>query len=44
LGRRARWNLDELKIEFQELILADGPIEISGFTLDQIVLGEAIGG
>jgi hypothetical protein len=37
----------ELKIEFQELIRADGPIEISGFTLDeidQIVLGEAIGG
>ena len=37
-------DLDELKIEFEELILADAPIEISGFTLDeidQIVLGEA---
>jgi hypothetical protein len=47
LGEKGEWNLDELKIEFHELILADGPIEISGFTLDeidQIVLGEAIGG
>jgi hypothetical protein len=44
LGEKGEWNLDELKIEFQELILADAPIEISGFTLDeidQIVLGEA---
>ena len=38
LGQR----LDVLKIEFEELILADAPIEISGFALDeidQIVLG-----
>ena len=44
LGEKGEWNLDELKIEFEELILADAPIEISGFTLDeieQIVLGEA---
>ena len=44
LGEKGEWDLDELKIEFQELILADAPIEISGFTLDeidQIVLGEA---
>jgi ParB-like nuclease domain len=43
-GEKGEWNLDELKIEFEELILADAPIEISGFTLDeidQIVLGEA---
>ena len=35
-----------LKIEFEELILADAPIEISGFTLDeidQIVLGRSVG-
>jgi hypothetical protein len=41
---KGEWNLDELRIEFEELILADAPIEISGFTLDeidQIVLGEA---
>ena len=44
LSAKGEWNVDELKIEFEELILADGPIEISGFTLDeidQIVLGEA---
>ena len=43
-GETGEWDLDELKIEFEELILADAPIEISGFTLDeidQIVLGEA---
>jgi DNA modification methylase len=44
LAEKGEWNLDELRIEFEELILADAPIEISGFTLDeidQIVLGEA---
>jgi|HubBroStandDraft_4_1064222.scaffolds.fasta_scaffold235574_2 hypothetical protein len=44
LGEKGEWNLDELKIEFEDLILADAPIEISGFTLeeiDQIVLSEA---
>jgi DNA modification methylase len=44
LGEKGEWSLDELKIEFEDLILADAPIEISGFTLDeidQIVLGEA---
>ena len=43
LGEKGRWNLDELKIEFEELILADAPIEISGFALDeidQIVIGD----
>ncbi|MFZ0603303.1 MAG: ParB N-terminal domain-containing protein, partial [Roseiarcus sp.] len=43
LGEKGEWNLDELRIEFEELILADAPIEITGFTLDeidQIVLGE----
>ncbi len=28
LGEKGRWNLDELKIEFEELILADAPIEM----------------
>jgi ParB-like chromosome segregation protein Spo0J len=44
LGEKGEWNLDELKVEFEELVLADAPIEVSGFTLDeidQIVLGEA---
>jgi hypothetical protein len=36
LGEKGGWNLDELKVEFEELILADAPIEITGFTLDEI--------
>jgi DNA modification methylase len=44
LGEKGEWNLDELRIEFEELILNDAPIEVSGFSLDeidQILLGEA---
>ena len=43
LGEKGEWNLDELKIEFEELSVADAPIEVSGFSLDEIdhiVLGE----
>jgi DNA modification methylase len=43
LGEKGQWDLDELKIEFEELIIADAPLEISGFEfdeIDQIVLGE----
>ena len=43
LGEKGQWDLDALKIEFEELILDDAPIEISGFTLDeidQIVVGD----
>ncbi len=36
LGEKGEWNLDELKIEFEELIVADAPIEASGFALDEI--------
>jgi ParB-like chromosome segregation protein Spo0J len=36
LGEKGQWNLDELRIEFDELIPADAPIEISGFDLDEI--------
>jgi ParB-like chromosome segregation protein Spo0J len=46
LAEKGQWDLDELKIEFEELILTDAPIEITGFTLgeiDQIVLGHADG-
>jgi ParB-like chromosome segregation protein Spo0J len=45
LGEKGEWNLDELRIEFEELILADAPIEISGFDLDeidQIVTGDEV--
>jgi DNA modification methylase len=43
LGENGEWNLEELRIEFEELILSDAPIEITGFTLDeidQIVVGD----
>jgi DNA modification methylase len=36
LAEKGKWDLDELKIEFEELILEEVPIEISGFTLDEI--------
>jgi DNA modification methylase len=36
LGEKGQWDLAELKIEFEELIIADAPIEISGFELDEI--------
>jgi DNA modification methylase len=43
LGEKGSWDLDELKLELEELILEDVPIEITGFSMteiDQIVLGE----
>ncbi len=36
LGEKGEWNLEELKFEFEELIVADAPIEVSGFALDEI--------
>ena len=36
LSEKGQWDLTELKIEFEELILTDTPIEISGFSLEQI--------
>jgi DNA modification methylase len=36
LGEKGRWDLDELKVEFEELTLAEALIEITGFTLDEI--------
>jgi DNA modification methylase len=45
LGEKGQWDLDNLKIEFEELILAEAPIEISGFSsdeIDQIVIGDEV--
>ena len=45
LAEKGQWDLDALKLEFEELILADAPIEITGFTLDEvdhIVLGDTV--
>jgi DNA modification methylase len=42
LAEKGQWDLDELKIEFEELILAEAPIEITGFSepeIDHIILG-----
>jgi DNA modification methylase len=36
LAEKGEWDLAALKIEFNELILKDAPIEISGFTPDEI--------
>ena len=47
LGEKGSWNLDALKIEFEELNLTDVPIEITGFRvgeIDQILIGEDIEG
>lgn len=36
LGEKNTWGLDELKLEFEELILDDAPIEVTGFDLVEI--------
>jgi DNA modification methylase len=43
LGEKGEWDLDVLQIEFKEMLDFDAPIEVTGFTLDeidQILLGE----
>lgn len=43
LGEKGQWDFAELKIELQELIIEDVPIEITGFSLpeiDQILLDD----
>src|ERR1700675_3433945 len=42
LGEKGSWDIQELEAEFKELIIADAPIEISGFgsdEIDQIIIG-----
>src|SRR5215472_14013317 len=36
LAEKGDWDLDQLKVEFEELIIEDAPIEVCGFTLDEI--------
>jgi DNA modification methylase len=36
LGEKGAWDLDELKVEFEELTIAGAPIEISGFGVDEV--------
>jgi DNA modification methylase len=43
LGEKGSWDFDELKLELEELILEDVPIEITGFSMtevDQIIIEE----
>jgi DNA modification methylase len=47
LAEKGEWDLDALKIEFDELIVTDAPIEITGFLpaeIDQVILGDAAEG
>ena len=47
LAENGHWDLDALKIEFEELILLDAPIEITGFSpaeIDHVILGDAAEG
>lgn len=36
LGEKGSWDIAELEAEFKELIIAEAPIELSGFGLDEI--------
>ena len=36
LGEKGAWDIAELQLEFKELILAEAPIELSGFGADEI--------
>jgi DNA modification methylase len=47
LAEKGQWNLDVLKIEFEELIVTDAPIEITGFSpaeIDHVILGDGAEG
>jgi DNA modification methylase len=47
LAEKGQWDLDALKIEFEELIMLDTPIEIAGFSpaeIDHVILGDAADG
>jgi hypothetical protein len=47
LAEKGEWDLDALKIEFNELIVTDAPIEITGFSpaeIDQVILGDGADG
>jgi hypothetical protein len=36
LAEKGTWDLEEPKAEFNELIIEDAPIELSGFGLDEV--------
>lgn len=47
LPQEAEWSIDDLKLEFEELIAMDAPIEVAGFApieVDQILLDDGADG
>ena len=45
LAEKGDWDLNQLRIEFEELIIEEAPIEISGFTpdeIDQIIIEDEV--
>jgi DNA modification methylase len=47
LAEQGQWDLDALSIEFEELILLDAPIDVTGFSaaeIDHVILGDAAEG
>jgi DNA modification methylase len=47
LQEKGQWDSAELKIEFQELIVLDAPIEVAGFDpaeIDQVLIGNELNG
>jgi DNA modification methylase len=47
LAEKGEWDLGALKIEFDELIVTDAPIEITGFStaeIDHVILGDGADG
>jgi DNA modification methylase len=47
LGEKGTWDLDELEAEFEELLIEDAPIEITGFgpgEVDQVLIGDQAAG
>ena len=47
LAEKGEWDLDALKIEFNELIVTDAPIEIAGFSpaeINHLILGDGADG
>jgi hypothetical protein len=43
LSEKGSWTLDALKLELKELVVEDGPIKMTGFSMpeiDHIIIGE----
>jgi DNA modification methylase len=36
LGEKGEWDIEALRLEFEELIVEEAPVEVAGFTVDEI--------